>query len=72
VVPFIKSIGVAPEYLSAREIRIEHKTNSIIINRDTMEFGTILFNDNNPPLILKYVLTDNELMEKINQYFQKE
>lgn len=64
VVSFIKSIGIAPVYLSAREIRIEHKIESIIIDRDSLEFGTILFNDNNPPRILKYVFTDIELKEK--------
>jgi len=72
VVPFIKSIGIAPKYLSAREIRIEQETEPIIIDRDTLEFGTILLNDNNPPLILKYVFTDSELKEKINQYFKEE
>lgn len=72
VVPFIKSIGIAPVYLSARKIRIEQETESIIIDRDTLKFGTILFNDNNPPLILKYVFTDSELKEKINQYFKKD
>ncbi len=72
VISFIKSIGIVPEYLSARKIRIEFKTKSIIIDRDALEFGTILFNGNNAPLILKYVLTDIELEEQINQYFRKE
>ena len=31
VVPFIKSIGIIPKYLSAREIRIEQETEPIIV-----------------------------------------
>ena len=70
--PYIKSIGITPEYLTARKIRIEQETEPIIIDRDTLKFGTILFKDNKHSLILKYVFTDSELKEKIDQYFQKE
>lgn len=72
VVPFIKSLGISPEYLSERIIKIKNKIESITIDRDSLEFGTILFNGNNVPLILKYVLTDTELEKEIKQYFRKE
>jgi hypothetical protein len=44
----------------------------VIVNRDSVDFGTILYDGKKKPLVLKYVMTDDELKEKIADYFNKE
>jgi hypothetical protein len=71
VVPFVRKMGIEPEYYSQKIIVIEY-TQQVIVNRDSVDFGTILYDGKKKPLVLKYVLTDDELKENIADYFKKE
>ena len=71
VVPFVRKMGIEPEYYSQKIIVIEY-TPQVIVNRDSVDFGTILYDGKKKPLVLKYVLTDDELKENIAGYFKKE
>ncbi len=71
VVPFLKHNNIKTEYLFDRIIEIKYDIDlSIIVNRDSINFGTILTDGRNKPKILKYVLTDDVLMEDIKAYFK--
>ena len=71
VVPFIEQNNIQIEYLSDRNIVIKYGIDSsITVNRDSINFGTILYDGENKPKILKYVLTDDELKEEIKAYFK--
>ncbi len=70
IVQYLKQNNIKLEYLAARNITIKFDSDSsITINRDSINFGTILTNGKNKPIILKYVLTDDKLKEKIKAYF---
>jgi hypothetical protein len=71
VVPVVREMGFEPEYFSQKIIVIEYTT-QVIVNRDSVDFGTILYDGKKKPLVLKYVLTDEELKENIFYYFKKE
>jgi hypothetical protein len=71
VVPFARKMGIEPEYYSQKIIVIEY-TQQVIVNRDSVDFGTILYDGKKKPLVLEYVLTDDELKENIAGYFKKE
>jgi len=71
VVPLVRKMGIEPEYLSQKIIVIEYIP-QVIVNRDSVDFGTILYDGQKKPLVLKYVLTDEELRENIADYFKKE
>jgi hypothetical protein len=71
VVAFVRGMGIEPEYFSRKIIVIEY-TRQVIVNRDSVDFGTILYDGKKKPLVLKYVLTDEELKENIVNYFKKE
>jgi hypothetical protein len=64
-------MGIEPEYYSQKIIVIEY-TQQVIVNRDSVDFGTILYDGKKKPLVLEYVLTDDELKENIAGYFKKE
>jgi hypothetical protein len=57
VVPFVRKMGIEPEYYSQKIIVIEYIP-QVIVNRDSVDFGTILYDGKKKPLVLKYVLTD--------------
>ena len=71
VVPFIRQLGIEPEYFSQKIIVIGYNQ-EVIVNRDSVDFGVVLYDGKKEPLILKYVLTDDELKENITDYFKKE
>jgi hypothetical protein len=71
VVPFVRKMGIEPEYYSQKIIVIEYIP-QVIVNRDSVDFGTILYDGKKKPLVLKYVLTDEELKGNIVDYFKKE
>ena len=71
VVPFIRNMGIEPEYFSQKFIVIDYIP-EVIVTRDSVDFGVILYDGKKKPLILKYVLTDEELKENITGYFKKE
>ena len=70
VVPFIRELGIEPEYFSQKIIIIGYKR-EVIVNRDSVDFGVVLYDGKKKPLVLKYVLTDAELKENISDYFKK-
>ena len=70
IVPFLEQNNIKSEYLTDRNILIKYNVDSsITVNRDSIDFGTILTDGKNKPKILKYVLTDDVLEEKIKTYF---
>ena len=71
VVPFIRNMGIEPEYFSQKFIVIDYIP-EVIVNRDSVDFGIILYDGKKKPLVLKFVLTDEELKESITGYFKKE
>jgi len=71
VVPFLKQNNIKTEYLSDRNIVIKYDIDSrTTVNRDSIDFGTILTDGKSKPKILKYVLTDDELSEDVKLYFK--
>ncbi len=71
VIPFLKQNNIKSKYLSDRNIVIKYDIDSSInVNRDSINFGTILTDWKNNPKILKYVLTDDELKEEIIKYYK--
>ena len=68
--PFIRELGIEPEYFSQKIIIIGYKR-EVIVNRDSVDFGVVLYDGKKKPLVLKYVLTDAELKENISDYFKK-
>jgi hypothetical protein len=70
IASFVRAEGIKCEYVSARQIRVQYSTVKVfIVNRDSIEFGTILTDGVKKPLLLKYVLTDIDLEEKCKEYF---
>ena len=70
IATFVRAEGITCEYVSARQIKVQYATVKVfIVNRDSIEFGTILTDGMKKPLLLKYVLTDIDLKEKCKEYF---
>ena len=70
IASFVRTKGINCEYITARQIKVQYSSVKVfIVNRDTVEFGTILADGNKEPLLLKYVLTDIQLEEKCIEYF---
>lgn len=70
VAPYFRARDITCEYTSARKIIVHYATvKQFIVSRDSVEFGTILTDGINKPVLLKYVLTDVELQEKCKEYF---
>ena len=62
--------GIHCEYVSSRKIIVQYATiKQFIVDRDTVEFGTIFSDGNRRPLLLKYVLTDSVLNQEGKKYF---
>lgn len=71
VVPFIRELDIEPEYFSQKIIVIGYNR-EVIVNRDSVDFGVVLYDGKKKPHVLKYVLTDVELKENISDYFMKD
>jgi hypothetical protein len=70
IASFVRAESITCEYVSARQIKVQYATVKVfIVNRDSIEFGTILTDGNKKPLLLKYILTDIEMEEKCKEYF---
>jgi hypothetical protein len=70
IAAFVRAQGIPCEYIAARQIKVQYASVKVfIVNRDTVEFGTILTDGNKEPLLLKYVLTDIDMEEKCREYF---
>ena len=70
IASFVRDKGIKCEYIAAQIIKVQYATVKVfIVNRDSVEFGTILTDGNKEPVLLKYVLTDAELKEKCQEYF---
>jgi hypothetical protein len=70
IASFVRARGLPCEYISERTIKIRFGSKGLFtISRDSVEFGTILTDGKNKPLLLKYVSTDVELDKKCNEYF---
>jgi hypothetical protein len=70
IASFVRARGLPCEYISERTIKIRFASKGLFtVYRDSVEFGTILTDGKNKPLLLKYVLTDIELEEKCKEYF---
>ncbi len=70
-IPFIEQNNLKVEYTSERSIKIPYNSDRFfIVCRDSVDFGTILSDGVNPPKILKYVLTDDQLKDEVKAYFK--
>jgi hypothetical protein len=70
VVPYLRARDIKCEYITARQIAVQYATvKQFVVSRDSVEFGTILTDGSKKPVLLKYVLTDSELLEKCKEYF---
>lgn len=70
VVPYINLNQIKTEYISARNLEIPYDSLMyLVVHRDSVDFGTILTDGVNPPKILEYVLTDDELKREIRKFF---
>lgn len=71
IASFVRAKGLVCKYISTRNIEVRFASKGIfMVYRDSVEFGTILTDGNQEPLLLKYVLTDVELEEKSKEYFK--
>ncbi len=71
IVPFLKLNGIKTSYLSDRKIEFQvDSINTLVVYRDSVDFGTILTDGKKQPKLLKYVLTDRELKEEIEIYYK--
>jgi hypothetical protein len=71
IVPFLRMNGIRTRYVSDRRIELQYDSlKTIVVCRDSVDFGTILMDGKNPPKVLKYVLTDIELKEEIETYYK--
>jgi hypothetical protein len=71
IVPFLKLNGIKTNYLSDRKIEFQvDSINTLVVYRDSVDFGTILTDGKKQPKVLKFVLTDIELKEEIEIYYK--
>jgi len=70
IASFVRAKGIPCEYIADHKIKVQFASVKVfIVNRDSLKFGTILTDGDKEPLLLKYVLTDDELEEKCKEYF---
>ena len=70
IVPFLRRHDIKTSYLSERKIEFQiDSIRAFIVYRDSVDFGTILTDGKKEPKILKFVLTDVELKEEIQKYY---
>ena len=69
--PFLKAKHLQSGYVSDRNIEVHYGLQKhLSVTRDSVDFGTILTDGTKMPLVLQYVLTDEELKEEISKYFK--
>jgi len=70
VVPFLRANNLESEYLSDKNIVVDYTSGkSLLVSRDSVDFGTILTDGIKEPRLLKFVLTDEELKTEVREYF---
>jgi len=73
IASFVRAESIKCEYVSARQINVQYATVKVfIVNRDSVQYGTILTDGNQKPVLFKYVVTDIELIENCKNYFHIE
>ncbi|MGD0591189.1 MAG: hypothetical protein ABSA44_10385 [Bacteroidota bacterium] len=66
----MRAESIKCEYISARRIIVQYASVKVfIVNRDSIQYGTILTDGHQNPVLLKYVMTDTEVEENCNEYF---
>ena len=67
---FSKNHGITSEYVSARKIEIRYGAmRRRIVDRDSVQFGTIFTDGKKEPVVFNYVATNDELKEKAKEFF---
>jgi hypothetical protein len=70
IASFVRAESIKCEYISARQIEVKYASVKVfIVNRDSIQYGTILTDGNQKPVLLKYVTTETELEENCKEYF---
>jgi hypothetical protein len=70
IASFVRAESIKCEYLTARRIIVQYASLKVfIVNRDSIQYGTILTDGDQKPVLLKYVMTDIELEENCKEYF---
>ena len=68
---FVRANGLSCEYISASIIKIRYSSMRVFtVSRDSVEFGTILSDGVEEPLLLKYVEPDDTLEKACTEYFK--
>ena len=70
IASFVRAESIKCEYVSARKIEVQYASVKVfIVNRDSIQYGTILTDGNQKPVLLKYVTTETEMEENCKEYF---
>jgi hypothetical protein len=70
IASFVRAESIKCEYVSARQIEVQYASVKVfIVNRDSIQYGTILTDGDQKPVLLKYVTTETELEENCKEYF---
>jgi hypothetical protein len=70
IASFVRAESIKCEYISARRIIVQYASVKVFnVNRDSIQYGTILTDGDQKPVLLKYVMTDTEMEENCKEYF---
>ena len=70
IASFVRAESIKCEYVSARQIEVQYASVKVfIVNRDSIQYGTILTDGDQKPVLLKYVTTETEIEENCKEYF---
>jgi hypothetical protein len=70
IASFVRAESIKCEYISTRHIIVQYASVKVfIVNRDSIQYGTILTDGDQKPVLLKYVMTDTEMEENCKEYF---
>ena len=70
IASFVRAESIKCEYVSARKIEFQYALVKVfIVNRDSIQYGTILTDGDKKPVLLKYVTTETEMEENCKEYF---
>ena len=70
IASFVRAESIKCEYVSARQIEVQYASVKVfIVNRDSIQYGTILTDGDQKPVLLKYVTTETEVEANCKEYF---
>ena len=70
IASFVRAESIKCEYISARQIEVQYASVKVFsVNRDSIQYGTILTDGDQKPVLLKYIWTDTELEKNCKDYF---